>query len=83
MHMTVNIISLQSLREKLCLDTIAIVDARPYRDYKKGHIPRAISITWESWCEPAPARAGKILAQPGYWSVLQECQLPLHSKLLA
>lgn len=33
MHMTVDIISPQSLREKLRLDTIAIVDARPFTSF--------------------------------------------------
>ena len=48
----------------------AIVDARSHEQYLQGHIPGAIWIGWESWCEPAPRRAGPALAPSGYWGVL-------------
>lgn len=50
----------------------SIVDARPYADYMAGHIPGAIWMNWEAWCESAPAHAGSDLRQPGYWGVLAE-----------
>ncbi|HKV56983.1 MAG TPA: rhodanese-like domain-containing protein [Ktedonobacteraceae bacterium] len=49
-----------------------IIDARPYQDYTAGHIPGALWMGWDAWCERAPAHAGQILAQPGYWGVLRE-----------
>lgn len=49
-----------------------IIDARPQRDYVAGHIPGAIWMGWEAWCEEAPAHAGEALAQAGYWGVLAE-----------
>jgi thiosulfate/3-mercaptopyruvate sulfurtransferase len=49
-----------------------IVDARPYADYQRGHIPGARWIGWEDWCGPAPTHAGAQLRQPGYWGVLAE-----------
>lgn len=49
-----------------------IIDARPYAHYSAGHIPGAVWMGWETWCEEAPARAGQTLAQPGYWGVLEE-----------
>ena len=49
-----------------------IIDARPYSDYVAGHIPGAVWMSWEGWCEKAPARAGRTLAQAGYWGVLKE-----------
>lgn len=49
-----------------------IIDARPYADYVAGHIPGALLMGWEAWCKEAPAYAGHILAQPGYWGVLRE-----------
>jgi thiosulfate/3-mercaptopyruvate sulfurtransferase len=49
-----------------------ILDARPHSHYVAGHIPGAIWINWESWCEEAPAHAGQTLAQAGYWGVLKE-----------
>lgn len=49
-----------------------IIDARPHRDYVAGHIPGAVWMGWETWCEEAPDYAGQALAQPGYWGVLRE-----------
>src|ERR1700686_665519 len=49
-----------------------IVDARPYSHYVAGHIPGAVWIGWEDWCEEAPAYAGQAVAQAGYWGVLKE-----------
>jgi thiosulfate/3-mercaptopyruvate sulfurtransferase len=49
-----------------------IIDARPHRDYIAGHIPGAVWMGWEAWCEEAPVRAGQTLAQAGYWGVLGE-----------
>ncbi|HEX6510071.1 MAG TPA: rhodanese-like domain-containing protein, partial [Chloroflexota bacterium] len=48
------------------------VDARRRSSYERGHIPGAIHLAWEDWCEPAPPEAGAILAQPGYWGVLRD-----------
>ena len=50
----------------------SIIDARPYRDYIAGHIPGAVWIGWETWCEAAPDHAGQTLAQAGYWGVLRD-----------
>lgn len=49
-----------------------VVDARDGAYYAEGHIPGAVHTTWESWCGPAPAHAGAILAQPGYWGLLHD-----------
>lgn len=48
-----------------------ILDARPYAHYRVGHIPGAIWIGWEAWCEEAPLYAGRTLARAGYWGVLK------------
>lgn len=49
-----------------------IIDTRPYAQYVAGHIPGAIWMGWEVWCENAPVHAGQILTQQGYWGVLKE-----------
>jgi thiosulfate/3-mercaptopyruvate sulfurtransferase len=49
-----------------------IIDARRYADYIAGHMPGALWMGWEAWCEEAPAHAGQTLAQAGYWGVLRE-----------
>jgi thiosulfate/3-mercaptopyruvate sulfurtransferase len=48
------------------------IDARTRAEYDVGHIPGAIHLAWEEWCAPAPAHAGRILAQPGYWGTLAD-----------
>jgi thiosulfate/3-mercaptopyruvate sulfurtransferase len=51
---------------------LIIVDARPHGDYVQWHLPDAIWLGWEEWCAPAPPEAGPVLAQPGYWGVLDD-----------
>jgi thiosulfate/3-mercaptopyruvate sulfurtransferase len=53
------------------------IDARTRVEYDAGHIPGAIHLAWEEWCAPAPARAGRILAQPGYWGTMADTPLDL------
>ncbi|MDQ2744644.1 MAG: rhodanese-like domain-containing protein, partial [Chloroflexota bacterium] len=47
-----------------------IVDARRRSDFESGHIPGAVWMGWEAWCDSAPAAGGRQLAQTGYWGVL-------------
>lgn len=47
-----------------------VVDSRPEEEYLNGHIPGAVRIAWEEWCESAPAAAAAILHEPGYWGTL-------------
>ncbi len=47
-----------------------VVDARRQSEYLSAHIPGAVRIAWEDWCEPAPAAAAAILHEPGYWGKL-------------
>lgn len=49
-----------------------ILDARPYSRFVAGHIPGAVWMGWEEWCEEAPSYAGPVLRQAGYWGVLRE-----------
>ncbi len=59
-----------------------IVDARRRRSFDRGHVPGAIMMDWESWCERAPADAGPILAQEGFWGVLAPVDLAASSRRL-
>lgn len=59
-----------------------LVDARPYTDYLAGHIPGALWLGWENWCEQAPAYAGSVLSQPGYWGVLKDIRSKSHPNSL-
>jgi thiosulfate/3-mercaptopyruvate sulfurtransferase len=49
-----------------------IIDARRHTDYMAGHIPGAVWMGWEAWCEKAPVDGGPTLAQAGYWGVIKE-----------
>ncbi len=49
-----------------------IIDARTRHEYEAGHIPGAVWMGWEEWCNPAPAPQGSILHEAGYWGVLRE-----------
>lgn len=73
--MSITLISPQTLQQRMSYaheEKVTIVDALPYADYQRGHIPGALWLGWEDWCEPAPARARIELRQPGYWGVLKE-----------
>lgn len=49
-----------------------VVDARTQAEYLAGHVPGALLLEWEKWCEKAPASAGAQLAEPGYWGKLAD-----------
>ncbi|GAC1349476.1 MAG: sulfurtransferase [Ktedonobacteraceae bacterium] len=59
-----------------------ILDARPYAHYIAGHIPGAIWMGWEGWCDKAPDHAGRTLAQAGYWGLLKESPMKSLGELL-
>jgi thiosulfate/3-mercaptopyruvate sulfurtransferase len=50
---------------------VHIVDARPSDQFEKRHLPNAICIEWESFCESAPDYASDILKRPGWWGKLE------------
>jgi 3-mercaptopyruvate sulfurtransferase SseA len=51
---------------------LTIIDARPIDQYRRGHIPGALSLDWTAWCGSAPSSAQNILHQPGYWVTLAD-----------
>jgi thiosulfate/3-mercaptopyruvate sulfurtransferase len=69
---TVRIISAADLARELGakIAGVSIVDARRRNAFGDAHIPGAVWIGWEQWCEPAPAHAAPTLRRPGYWGVL-------------
>jgi thiosulfate/3-mercaptopyruvate sulfurtransferase len=68
--MGISLISLEELRKPKS-DRI-IVDARLRKQYDAGHIPGAIWLRWEEWCERAPDHVSEILKVPGYWGRLAD-----------
>lgn len=51
---------------------IQLVDARTRDEFVQAHIPGAVLLEWEDWCEAAPPSAGAQIAQPGYWGKLAD-----------
>src|ERR1700691_2550995 len=68
--MSASLISVAELRESNP-DRI-IIDTRLRKQYDAGHIPGAIWLRWEEWCEQAPEHAEDILKPPGYWGRLAD-----------
>jgi thiosulfate/3-mercaptopyruvate sulfurtransferase len=65
------------------LDKVQIVDARPHADFAAGHIPGALPLAWEDWCDPAPAPPGSILRRPGYWGTLRSASADWYAERLS
>lgn len=71
--MAFSLLSKQQFAEMLNDGAIdLILDSRPIEEFQSGHIPGAVHIAWEQWCEKAPANAGSELHQPGYWGKLAD-----------
>lgn len=68
--MTIFLVSPDELQ--LNISAFHILDTRPYVHYLEGHIPGAVWMGWDIWCEDAPIHAGSALKQPGYWGVLND-----------
>ena len=68
--MNASIISAKDLAASL--DVWTLIDARTAEEFAAGHIPGAIHLCWEQWCDRPPEIAGPELAQPGYWGVLAD-----------
>src|ERR1700730_9221232 len=68
--MGVSLVSVRELRESNP-DRI-IIDTRLRKQYDAGHIPGAIWLRWEEWCERAPQHAEPIIMRPGYWGRLAD-----------
>ena len=51
-------------------DDYLVLDSRTKKEYESGHIPGAVSISWEDWNEKAPQKTRSILKSPGYWGKL-------------
>ncbi len=49
-----------------------LIDARPKDDFIKGHLPSAIQVVWEDYCDRRVDRARDILLKPGYWGKLAD-----------
>lgn len=53
-------------------DKPIVIDARRRYEFNSGHIPGAVILRWEKYCEPAPGASSTVLQQPGWWGKLAE-----------
>ena len=66
-----NLITPRELENLQTETAVHIVDARPPHAFEQRHLPNAICIEWESFCEAAPVSASDILKTPGWWGKLE------------
>lgn len=73
MSRSISIIAPTTLKKVLGGDQpVSLVDTRPNQEFRKSHIPSAVNIEWEKWCEEAPRNAAPIIKEPGYWGALAD-----------
>ena len=79
------LLSAEALRRAVASGTWrhTVVDARSRQEFERGHIPGAIWMGWEEWCDAAPAHGGAVLAQEGYWGVLADLPPPVWADRLS
>lgn len=70
--MAITLISPYDLLRQGSTSPFLILDTRPYTYYIDGHIPGALWMGWDVWCENAPVHAASALKQPGYWGFLKD-----------
>lgn len=72
--MPVNIVSPRVLRHasERREHRYTIIDARTLSEYDAGHVPGALWTGWEDWCRQPPDGSSAVLAQPGYWGLLED-----------
>ena len=68
--MTISLISPNELQDNT--SAFHILDTRSYAHYLQGHIPGAVWMGWDIWCEDAPVHTGSALKQSGYWGILKD-----------
>ncbi len=59
----------QAIAEQLAL---TVIDCRSQTVFAEHHIPGAVRVDWEAWCEKPKRRIKEILTSPGYWGKLAD-----------
>lgn len=77
------LISIDELKQLVSIrvDNI-IIDARRTKAYAAGHIPGALHMLWEDWCEAPPFGASETLHQAGWWGRLEDLEVSKLEKKL-
>lgn len=72
-------VSAQNLPEVRDPSLTRIIDARPISEYKKGHLPGAVSANWEDFSEPNIPKKGNLLPYPKLVERIQALGITAHT----
>ncbi len=53
---------------------LTVIDCRSQSVFSECHIPGAVRVDWEDWCEKPKRGIKEILTSPGYWGTLADPQ---------
>jgi thiosulfate/3-mercaptopyruvate sulfurtransferase len=70
--MAISILTVEELQPLLGNNETTIVDCRAPELYEEAHIPGAVRLAWEDWCEIPRPPIKQILTSPGYWGALDD-----------
>lgn len=70
--MSISILSTEELMPLLGTDDVTLVDCRAPELFEEAHIPGAVRLAWEDWCEIPKPPIKQILTSPGYWGALDD-----------
>lgn len=70
--MAISILAVEELYPLLGNNEVTIVDCRAIDAYEEAHIPGAVRLAWEDWCETPKPPIKQILTSPGYWGALDD-----------
>jgi thiosulfate/3-mercaptopyruvate sulfurtransferase len=70
--MSISLLTIEQLQPMLGNKSLTIVDCRAPEDYEERHIPGAVRLAWEDWCEKPRRGIKEILTSPGYWGALDD-----------
>ncbi len=60
-----------------------VLDARPARDFRAGHVPGSLRVDWRDFSESRPGVASYLFGDPAKWGLLAADHAPLRDLLRA
>ncbi len=63
--------------------TLVVLDARPSRDFRAGHVPGSVRIDWRDFSESRPGVASYLFGAPAKWGLLAADRASLRDRLRA
>ncbi len=63
--------------------TPVVLDARPSRDFRAGHVPGSLRVDWRDFSESRPGVASYLFGDPARWGLLAADRASLRDRLRA